>query len=210
MNPDTGLCLRCIIGRPKAPAAPVVPVQRRGAGLVTARQAVAEVLPQLAGVPEPVENPLTLARLGTPAFAVVVAGFPAPQGSKRPVGGGKMVEQLGKSIQAWRRAVVDASRRVLPPDWEPLTGPIVADLTFTRHRPKCRPFDVWHETSPDIDKLVRSTFDALSPRPGWIGVWKDDRLAVGFRSLAAVYAGSDWPDALPHPGAVIRLWPAPC
>ncbi len=86
-----------------------------------------------------------------------VDGIPAPQGSKRHVGNGRMIE-MSKRVGPWRDRVVLTLRR----DYkgEPLDGPLSARLEFYIERPKSvtREFP---SVMPDIDKLVRSTFDAM-------------------------------------------------
>ena len=54
---------------------------------------------------------------------------------------------------------------------------------------------------PDLDKLARSTGDALKSA----GVLKDDGRIAEYRRLAKVWAGED-PDALDSPGVVIRIY----
>ena len=52
-----------------------------------------------------------------------VLGTPAPQGSKRHVGGGRMVES-SKLVGPWREAVKAAVAAAYP-GLEPITGPVV-------------------------------------------------------------------------------------
>lgn len=153
---------------------------------------------------------------------ITVYGLPAPQGSKRHVGRGVMVESSA-AVRPWRADVRAAAEqivlhegpdglRALAPGY-PLDGPLVASMVFTFTRPKghyrtgrnahllrdsapARP----HGT-PDLSKLVRSTEDALTSA----GLWKDDARVVEYARLAKVWAGED-PDALASPGAVIRIW----
>lgn len=98
-----------------------------------------------------------------------VYGTPGAQGSKRHVGGGVMVES-SKRVKPWRddvRAVMLTVEGL-----QPIDGPLVASITFWFARPKAHHFvngDV-KPTAPefptgrhlgDIDKLLRSTFDAI-------------------------------------------------
>lgn len=109
-----------------------------------------------------------------------VHGLPAPQGSKRHVGGGRMIE-ASKKVAPWRAAIVAEADRMGLTDLG-LDGPITARCTFYLPRPiKHRKRDglrddapTWPAKVPDLDKLLRSTFDALTTA----GVWRDDAQVV--------------------------------
>lgn len=141
---------------------------------------------------------------------LTVYGEPAPQGSKRHVGGGQMIES-SKKVAPWRQDVVAAARRLLDTSGgPPIAGPVHVRIVFTLPAPKSLPK---RRASlpcrkPDLDKLVRSTFDGLKTG----GVWVDDAQAV------SVYAVKSYPastlgahlEALQLPGAVIEveeIWP---
>lgn len=153
---------------------------------------------------------LPLDTVPVPALTITVYGLPAPQGSKRHLGHGVLVES-SKYVKPWREAVkaaaYDGPRRA------PLDCPVLVDMVFTFNRPKghfrtgrnahllrdsapARP-----ASPPDLSKLARSTEDALTDA----GIWRDDARVCEYRRLAKVYAGSDR-DALHIPGAVIRIW----
>jgi len=95
-----------------------------------------------------------------------VIGIPAPQGSKRHVGRGIMVES-SKKLPPWRDAVASAARDVAA-DVGMLDGPLKLTVEFRLRMPASRPARVrrvgraWHTVTPDLDKLVRSTCDALT------------------------------------------------
>ena len=103
------------------------------------------------------------------AFVVDVVGIPAPQGSKRHVGRGILVES-SKRVGPWREAVVAA----LTLDGRAgarLDGPIAVRLIFRIPRPNghytrtgLKPAArlALPDKRPDLDKLVRSTLDALT------------------------------------------------
>ncbi len=114
-----------------------------------------------------------------------VLGVPAPQGSKRHVGNGVMVESSAK-VKPWREAVkwavsdavgIVAGRLYLFP-----MSPLRVEVMFVLPRPRGhyrtgRNAHLLRDAAPrrpagkpDIDKLVRSTFDAMSDA----GVWRDD------------------------------------
>lgn len=147
---------------------------------------------------------------GPPALVVVVLGTPAPQGSKRHVGRGVMVES-SKKVRPWREAVKYAARDLIAVAGEtgrltagfPLDGPLVVEFCFTLTRPKSAPKSRVHpDRMPDLSKLIRSTEDAFTD----VGVWADDARIVAYHRPRKVYAGSADPDALHVPGAVIRVW----
>ena len=99
-------------------------------------------------------------------------GLPAPQGSKRHVGRGVMVES-SKAVKPWREAVKYAALEETgkTPLWAAFKGPVVLHVVFYLPRPKSAPKRRWApDTRPDISKLVRSTEDALTDA----GVWHDD------------------------------------
>lgn len=150
-----------------------------------------------------------------PALVIEVHGIPGPQGSKRHLGHGVLVESSAL-VRPWREAVRAAAveeqlRRFATRDsWAPgRLDPIEVSLVFTLARPashyrsgryaaELRPAAPEHpSTRPDIDKLVRSTLDAL--RDG--GALVDDARVVEVHAVKA-YPGGHL-DALDGPGAVI-------
>ena len=100
-------------------------------------------------------------------------GTPGAKGSKRHVGGGRMIE-MSKKVKPWERAVVAAlSTRTFPK----FLGAAVVELEFRFIRPanqgkKLLP--CWSKRDGDVDKLARSTLDALTAA----GVWRDDSQVV--------------------------------
>lgn len=148
-----------------------------------------------------------------PALTITVYGTPGPQGSKRSLGNGVMVES-SKKVKPWRQdvkyAAIAATAQMT--GWQLLHGPLAAEMVFTFARPKghYRTGKFAHLLRdaaptrpafyPDLSKICRSTEDALT------GVaWKDDALLVDLW-LAKRYAGDGDPDTLTAPGAVIRIW----
>jgi len=141
---------------------------------------------------------------------ICVIGRPAAQGSKRHVGGGRMIEQ-SKHVAPWREAVRAAAN-----DPECRTesggssggfampfavGPLDVTVTFTLAKPVSAPKRrrTYPDRSPDLDKLVRSTLDGLTMG----GVWRDDAQVVQL-TARKTYPGEHY-DALTVPGAVIRI-----
>lgn len=99
---------------------------------------------------------------------IIVHGNPAPQGSKRHVGNGVMVES-SKAVKPWREAVKWAALELHLS--APIQDAVTLDITFVLPRPKSLPKKVlYHTKRPDLDKLLRSTLDALKQA----GVYGDD------------------------------------
>lgn len=126
-----------------------------------------------------------------------VFGLPAPQGSKRHVGGGRMVE-ASKKVAPWREAVVSEAIRSGLADRR-LDSPCRIAITFYMPRPaghsgahgiKASAPD-WPHRTPDLDKLVRSTFDAITQA----AVWVDDARVV-YLTACKKYADRTGPGAL--------------
>lgn len=150
-----------------------------------------------------------------PAITITVHGLPAPQGSKRHVGRGVMVES-SKKVKPWRQDVKHAALAITEAltDWTVLDGPLAVAMTFTFDRPKGhyrtgRNAHLLREAAPtrpagmpDLSKLVRSTEDALTGV-----VWKDDARVVEYVRLGKWYAETDADDVLTVPGCVIHVWP---
>jgi len=139
--------------------------------------------------------------LGAPALTVTVYGVPGPQGSKRHLGHGVMVES-SKKVKPWREAVKTAALDILD-GRPPLDGPVLVEFAFTLARPKSAPKSrVFPDRMPDLSKLIRATEDALTDA----GAWADDARVVAYHQPRKVYTGAIDPDALHIPGAVIRIW----
>lgn len=138
------------------------------------------------------------------AFTVTVYGTPAPQGSKRHVGNGVMVES-SKAVAPWREAVKLAAlyERGGTAPWSPtLDEALRAEVVFTVRKPTSAPKRrrTWPDRHPDIDKMLRATFDALTDA----GAVRDDGRFVEVVAVKC-YPG-EHPDALDSPGCVIRLY----
>ncbi|WP_454921374.1 RusA family crossover junction endodeoxyribonuclease [Actinomyces naeslundii] len=142
------------------------------------------------------------------------AGTPAPQGSKRHVGGGRLVES-SRQVGPWRATARRAALEAMSGQ-QPRTGPLEVYLRFIMPRPEGHlrqgraQTDGWrllpsaprqHTGKPDVDKLVRAILDALT------GVcWCDDAQVV------AVHAEKTYAyRATPTPGvhAIIRTAATP-
>ncbi|MEU5939387.1 RusA family crossover junction endodeoxyribonuclease [Micromonospora sp. NPDC047548] len=133
---------------------------------------------------------------------ITVHGLPAPQGSKRHVGNGVMIES-SKKVKPWREAVKTAARDAVGDDWRPLDEPLLVSIVFTMPKPASAPKRrrTWPMRTPDLSKLIRSTEDALTDA----GIWRDDARVVGYRETRKEYP-MEGPYSLASPGAVIRIW----
>lgn len=140
-------------------------------------------------------------------LAIKVYGRPAPKGSLRSVGQGRMVDD-NPATSAWRKQIIRAGHAWQLP--EPLDGPLILEATITLERPatvkpKKRPWP--HIRSPghgDIDKLARTILDGLQDAQ----VLTDDAQIV---QLVITKVYPDTPgavDQLHRPGATIRILPA--
>lgn len=110
------------------------------------------------------------------SLVVDVIGEPAPQGSRRYVGRGITVESSAK-VKPWRDSVAVAAVVAMRDagQTEPLDEPVEVRIVFRLKRPVSTPRRIiWPFRKPDIDKLLRSTMDALTHA----GVWVDDARVV--------------------------------
>lgn len=133
---------------------------------------------------------------------VEVKGNPAPQGSKRPYstpGGKTVMVESSKAVKPWREAVkwacIEQARDIQ------IAGAVVVQIIFTMPKPKSAPKSrvTFPDRKPDIDKLVRSTLDAITQ----VGLIEDDARIVQLWT-AKVFPG-EHKLSLPVPGAVIMI-----
>lgn len=160
----------------------------------------------------------------SPALEVVAYGFPAPQGSKRHVGNGVLIES-SRRVRPWREAVKYAALDALEEadDWPRDATSVGLSVIFTLPRPRrhYRTGRLSHQLrddapmlvplKPDLDKLLRSTCDAL----GDAGAWVDDCRVVQVYALKTypLDPGDPWPHphgVLDRPGAHITLTAGGC
>lgn len=88
-----------------------------------------------------------------------VEGLPAPQGSKRHVGGGRMIE-MSKKLPAWRKALEKALQDVAGDDFPAFQPPVRVTAHFFLPKPKKSRYDGPY-AAPDVDKLQRALGDCL-------------------------------------------------
>lgn len=118
-----------------------------------------------------------------------VPGKPAPQGSKRHVGGGRMIES-SKATAPWRTTVAWHAAQAYTA--APLNGPVVVSLGFVMPRPAATPKRSTPPAvkRPDLDKLTRAIFDALSGV-----VWRDDSQVVQLAATKRIAELDEQPGA---------------
>lgn len=136
-----------------------------------------------------------------------VHGLPAPQGSKRHVGNGRMIES-SKNVKPWREAVKWAALEAKT--GTPLDGPLALVVDFWLPKPVSAPKNrrSYPDKKPDLSKLLRSTEDALTDA----GLIKDDARIVSV-SMTKHYAGEatmqpgryDAPEPMDAPGCRIQV-----
>jgi Holliday junction resolvase RusA-like endonuclease len=133
-----------------------------------------------------------------------VRGLPAPQGSKRHVGNGVMVEMSGQKLKDWRADVKAAAYHAMWQMGQPVLvhGPVGVSVCFTLPKPKSAPKTrrTWPDKRPDLDKLLRSTLDGLTGE-----VFADDAQVITLHGYK-IYPGEAYMEALDVPGAVISVW----
>ena len=116
-------------------------------------------------------------------FSFYVEGIPAPQGSKNGfVKNGRVVMvEASKKVKPWRDAVTKQTQLAMR-NREMITTPVELTLVFHLPRPKTvlRGFP---SVKPDLDKLIRSTFDGLTTG----GLYQDDALVIAV-TATKIYA----------------------
>lgn len=125
---------------------------------------------------------------------------PAPQGSKRHVGRGVMIESC-KNVKPWRLMVTEAAIASGAPM---IRGPVSLSVVFLFRRPKghygakgLRPSaPEWHSVKPDLSKVLRSTEDSLT------GVLIEDDARIVSVAMEKRYCNPS-----EHPGAIITIIP---
>ena len=116
---------------------------------------------------------------GVPAPQGSMAAMTTPSGRAYVVPGGSFAAK--KRLKDWREAV-----RAAFVDADMVEAPVAVTVSFWMPRPKSRPHDKHHAVRPDIDKLLRATFDALTDS----GVIEDDARIADVRCVKR-YAEDD-------------------
>ena len=119
-----------------------------------------------------------------------IPGHPRPQGSKKYVGNGRMIES-SKHLKPWRDKCIQVMR--LQNKRAPIDAPVKVTAEFVMPRPKrlVNPYPY----SADGDKLARGIGDALEQS----GVLKNDSRIVAW-NITKRYAHPD-----EQPGAHIHI-----
>lgn len=141
-------------------------------------------------------------------LAFTAIGLPAPQGSKRHVGNGVMIE-MSKRLPAWRQDVIGAASMAVaahPSGLTPVFGRgIPVELYVVFRRPPTaaarklleKGIETVPATPPDSSKLVRGLEDACTIA----GVWADD----GQVADTHCYRRWAWGNDLPGASVVVQL-----
>lgn len=107
-----------------------------------------------------------------PLLELRIAGLPVPQGSKRHVGHGVMIESNDAQLRPWRSTIALETADAF--DGQPVRDAVRVSLRFSFPRPSShfgtgRNRDVlkpsapaYKTTKPDLDKLVRAILDGLT------------------------------------------------
>ena len=135
------------------------------------------------------------------SFTFTVLGKPAPQGSKRHVGKGVMVESSNR-VKPWRQDVRHTAMELLPHDWYAnMDKPITLSCVFVFARPKnhfrangqLKPSAPKHCSGRigDISKLVRAVEDAMTGI-----VYNDDAQIINLNAYRRYANDSEQPCAI--------------
>lgn len=120
-----------------------------------------------------------------------VPGAAAPQGSKRHVGNGRLIES-SKAVGPWRERVALVAHQAMRDAGNsgPYTGAALVDLAFVLPRPKSAPKSmvVAATKRPDLDKLVRACLDSITHT-----VLVDDSQVVGLTASKRVALPDEGP-----------------
>ena len=127
-----------------------------------------------------------------PGWQVVVRGIPGPQGSKDQFG-----RESSRKVKPWREAVRHEVADAIDGGFAPVVGwPVLVRIDFYLPRPKAHyrtgknahllrdGAPDWVSKRPDLDKLARSTLDALTAA----GAYPDDA-CVAHLEVTKQYGG---------------------
>jgi crossover junction endodeoxyribonuclease RusA len=117
---------------------------------------------------------------------IEVHGVPAPQGSFKHVGRGRIIPTNAPTLYKWRELV--AAHASMAYDAEPYDGAVGLFAIFVLPAPKRRRVRPLHDRRPDLDKLLRAVGDAVTG----VVITDDARIA----RMDAVKLYGDTPRAL--------------
>lgn len=135
---------------------------------------------------------------------ITAHGLPQPQGSSKafiPKGWTRaVITSDNKKLKPWRYIVSTAAIETMGGAGRGVMGPVAVDMYFTMPKPKSAPKNrvTFPDKKPDIDKLCRSTLDALKDA----GAIEDDARVVCLVARK-VFPGDS--DGLLVPGVFIRI-----
>jgi crossover junction endodeoxyribonuclease RusA len=117
-----------------------------------------------------------------------VPGVAAPQGSKVALGGGRMRESSA-ALHGWRTRIGYAANRARSGS-DLFVGAVRCRLVFVMPRPKglAQTANPPCVKRPDLDKLVRAVFDALTGT-----MWLDDSLVTELLASKRIAAPAEQP-----------------
>jgi len=126
----------------------------------------------------------------TDPLTVFVPGVPAPQGSARAIvhkhtQRAVLIKANDKRQKSWRGDVRDALTDGYGQPRARFEAAVAVELAFVMPRPKSTPKTRATPAAvkkPDLDKLVRAVFDAITSA----GVWTDDSAAVDVRATKRI------------------------
>lgn len=145
-------------------------------------------------------------------WAVRVPGIPMPKGSMRAIvrnGKALMIPDTRhrKEFEAWRSAVKAGGTLIAHQLPAPLDEAVRVEITFTL---PAHPTRQWPHMKPsrvagggDLDKLIRVVLDELTNA----GVLRDDSRVCQTLATKCYPQTPGIRDALPEPGAIIRVTP---
>jgi Holliday junction resolvase RusA-like endonuclease len=128
-------------------------------------------------------------------FTIWIPGIATPQGSKKSFIINKRAVLVDASIdnRSWRRTVTDAIKN--DPEYRQIKGPV--NVTLVYNMPQAKSNTKKHMAQkPDVDKLVRSSFDSMTDS----GLIEDDSRVVSLSAL------KQWATST-GPGIMIAVWP---
>lgn len=124
-------------------------------------------------------------------ITVIVPGTPAPQGSKRHIGGGRLIES-SRAVGPWRERIAWVARDAMTRTRaRTAIGAVTLVVEFVMPRPKATPRATPAAIKrPDVDKLARAVLDALVLG----GIMHDDSQVIDLRATKRLAE----PDEQPH------------
>ena len=142
----------------------------------------------------------------SPDFSFWTDGIPAPQGSKKHVGRGVLVES-SKKVEPWRNAITKSLKTQKPPSMLPMDGPLFCAVEFWLPRPTTHPKTrvTLPVGPPDVDKLARGALDPLTQN----GIIHDDSRIIDLlvvKRFVPTDPRHQLADDKDRPGALFKLW----